>query len=232
MPKKKNISSSWLKREIDKKLYYPFIFFIFLLFVFVAIAYSIPSIGIPIEDNIQTYFNNLFSTLTNPSPPSSSKYHMTVETIKIPAFIYDLLGHRIMPSATPQPILHRKYPPGTTQIEQLPNIKFDLLRISHTGYTSGVTATNVNQTTNLTTINEIYDDIKKLPIMLPGTYNCPAEFANTLQYSLNFYSNGTLTISVLVHTSGCREVEISPHYTTRMVVGPEGEKLLDDLRKI
>lgn len=57
--KKKRKSPSWLKRELDKRLYYPAIIFIFLLFVIFAIVYSIPSIGIPIETPIQVYFENI-----------------------------------------------------------------------------------------------------------------------------------------------------------------------------
>jgi hypothetical protein len=68
--------------------------------------------------------------------------------------------------------------------------------------------------------------------MLLGTYNCPPEFANALAYSINFYSNNTLTINALVQTSGCRIVEIAPHYKTRMAEGSNGEKLFEDLQKI
>jgi hypothetical protein len=60
------ISSSWLKRKIDKKLYYGLTLFTILLCVLVAYAYSIPAIGVPLESQIQTYFQNLFSNWTNP----------------------------------------------------------------------------------------------------------------------------------------------------------------------
>ena len=69
MAKQKRTSSSWLKRKIDKKLYYGCILFTLSLCVLAAFVYSIPAVGVPIELKTQTYFQNLQEGWTNPSPP-------------------------------------------------------------------------------------------------------------------------------------------------------------------
>lgn len=212
MAKKKKNFSSWFRQEINTKFSYFFILLLFLLCVLIAYIYSIPSIGIPIENQGLIYFQTFVYNLSDNSEPSSP-----TPTPNPPN--YYLLK---FPSATPTPSPIPK---------QLPNQNFDLLRIYQTGSRPGATS-NVKVIIDITTINRIYNDIENLPVMLPGTYNCPIEFLNALQYSLNFYVNNTLTISALVHTSGCGVVEISPHYQTRMAVGPQGEKLLEDLQKL
>jgi hypothetical protein len=225
MAKKKKTSSTWLRQEINTKLSYVFILLFFLLCVLIAYTYSVPSVGIPVESQIQTNFQNFIQSLT-PAPKEIKPIHIKVVETPLPNPTQIALmrsrGH----------IGYPEIPASPPPYEQLPNQNFDLLRIYQTGSSLGATANNVKVITNITTINQIYNDIKSLPIMLPGTYNCPAEFANALQYSLNFYSKGTFTINALVQTSGCREVGISPHYKTRMAVGPEGEKLFEDLQKI
>jgi hypothetical protein len=95
MAKKKKIKH-WSKRKIDKKLYYGSILITILFCALVAFTYSIPSIGIPLESNIELNFQNLQNLfLTWASTPP--KTHMTVETIKIPTLIYDLLDHTTTP---------------------------------------------------------------------------------------------------------------------------------------
>src|SRR6266568_1498825 len=71
MAKKKKKSSTWLRKEINTKLSSVFILSLFLLCVLITYTYSIPSVGIPIESQIQINFQNFIQSLT-PTPPTAS----------------------------------------------------------------------------------------------------------------------------------------------------------------
>jgi hypothetical protein len=69
----------WHKKKIDKKFYFGSILFILLLCISVAFVYSKPAVGIPIQDHVQTYFQDLFLNWTNP-PVIVTQHKPTIPT--------------------------------------------------------------------------------------------------------------------------------------------------------
>ena len=234
MAKKKGNSKSWFNKEINKKLYYSFILFTLLLCVIIAFAYSIPSIGIPLESNIELDFQNLqnlfptwssipFSANTSIPP----KNHMTVVTVKIPTFIYDLLGQKVLPRVTTQPLSHHENPPGAIQITQLPNISPDKLIVIRPQDNIDNLPALTRTITDSNTIKKLYDDISNLPFPPSGTINCPIQFFE--QYTLFFSLHGTVVLQGTFNPTGCRIIQIQ-NGRSRWALGQQ-DHFIQDLQK-
>ncbi|HWY80072.1 MAG TPA: hypothetical protein VNW29_06980 [Candidatus Sulfotelmatobacter sp.] len=226
MTKKKKTFSTWLRQEINTKLSYAFIFLLFLFCVLIAYTYSIPSVGIPIESQIQTNFQNFIQSLTH-APKEIKPIHIKVVGTPLPNPTQIALirsrGH----------IGYPEIPASQSPYEQLPNQNFDLLRIYQTRQSNENTAILTKIITNPVEITEIYDDIKSLPLWPQGggTMNCPMDPVNPFVYILNFYSNDILNVHALLHIGGCSSVSFT-NYSARMALGTQGKKLDNDLQQI
>jgi len=208
MAKRKRNSPSWLKRELDKRLYYPAILFTLLLCVIFAFAYSSPGVGIPIESNVQNYFrNNYIDFIQSLTPIPKPK------------------GKIFIGAGSDETFPPRNLTPQPTPIANLPYLTFSKLIIYQFSYSTNIkkianiinnTATPTRIITDPATIEKLYDDIRNLPPWPSGKqFNCPNIPDNASEYVLNFYQNNTLTIHALVQPSGCPGVGLA-HYEPRI----------------
>ncbi|MHB8488789.1 MAG: hypothetical protein ACYDCS_07670 [Candidatus Dormibacteria bacterium] len=56
-------------------------------------------------------------------------------------------------------------------------------------------------------VNELLDDIRRLPPMPAGVMSCPVDFGTS--YTLQFRSSGTRALTAVIAAQGCREVQMS-----------------------
>ncbi len=201
MAKKKQIKHL-SKKKINNKLFFGIVSIFLLLFVLVVFAYSIPSVGIPIENNIQTNYQNLFSNWTNPTPP---KTHIPSHPLGPNIFIY--------PTKTPIPFVITTYP--------------NILKVSRQANTnSHISALQLTITSNKT-VRNLYNDIYDSKFFIPEEMrlsngsviavpiHCPASYGKA-EYSLNFYLNNIIITKGTYTIEGCQFINMgNDHGQTR-----------------
>lgn len=231
---KKKQKKHWSKQNINSVLFFAAIITFLFFCVFAVYEYSIPAIGIPLESNIEFNFQNLqnlFSTwFSLPHSASTSippKNHMTVETVKIPTFIYDLLGHKVLPQITTQPLPHHEYPPGAIQITQLPNISPDKLVVIRPQDKIDNLPAFTKTITNQVIVKKLYDDISNLPFPPSGTISCPIQFFE--QYTLFFSLHGTVVLQGTFNPTGCRIIQIQSG-KARWAITKQGSQFIQDFQ--
>jgi hypothetical protein len=209
MAKNKINITHWSKKKIDRKLYYGSIIFTILLFVLVAFAYSIPAVGIPIESQIQIYFQNLFSNWTN--PPNSSPHKNNIP-------IVEPLGtgmHSYPPVTSILRIAPGLQNPPTLAISRHQPDKLIITRSNDPSF--HLTALSIT-VSNPALVKEIFNDILQLPLFdAPGTIpiKCPEESGDAPVYTLAFYQDNKLTDTAVYRITGCPTITLDNYPARR-----------------
>lgn len=77
-------------------------------------------------------------------------------------------------------------------------------------------------------VKQLYNEINALPIMPPGTYNCPKDNGTT--YILDFYNKSILLLQAVVDPTGCRTVRLG-NGKTKWALGVKGTAFINDLQQ-